>query len=234
MNKTKLISISLFLAISLWLNTNASFSTTYSDEIKIEKEAKETNTQENIKKAKLLKNLINKYRIKLENYKETLDLNNDSILEKSIEQLIMMENALNKISTTDVSKETADSVIWSIIKNLKEFTTKTNNHLKPIITKHLKEVNNYKDKYSKNLKKLEIIVWKIEKKFKIYFEKTPKISTIKKNAINQRVENMKNYAENFQEFYSKDFETSEDIKDLYNNYKKQIINEYIAIVKILK
>lgn len=234
MNKIQ-VTISLLILSLVWVNwVNAGFSLTYSDEIKIEEKVEEKNTITNVKKANLLKKSINKYRNKLESYKQILKLDNDVTLNKTISELKMMENALGKIANINISKQAANDVIWSIIKNLKEFTSKTNNYIRPILKKHLDEVKNYKEKYVKTSNKLASIVDKIEDKFKLYFERTPKMSVLKKKAINKKVANMKEYATKLREIKDKSFNKKEDIKSDYNEYKKAIIKEYISIVKILK
>ena len=234
MQKLKIISLSILSSILLISTSNASFWTTYSDEIKIEEQAEEKNTLSNIKKAKLIKNSITSYRKKLESYKLKLSIENDSLINGVINQLKLMESALDKISNTNISKQVADDVMASILKNLKEFTSKANEYLKPLVENYLQELKTYKEKYAKTWGKLADIVDKIESKFNLYFEKTPKMSSLKKNAIIARVEAMKEHADKLREITKINFEEKEKVKEFYNEYKQNIINEYKAIIKILK
>ena len=214
--------ISLFIFI--WLANNVS-AISYKSDIKISENWTEENTNLNIKWAKLIEWHVIKFKKNInklaEKYKITSDKNiiwTNKILDKMI-------LSLRKIQTKKVKKETAEEVMRSVIKDLKEINEKIKWFLKEKRKDFEDNLEVYKKKYSKISKKLS---WQLNKIIENFAKPltNKKILSLKESNILNHLKILKKESNKLKNFDKINFKDKGEIKSsllrVLKNIKKEI------------
>lgn len=227
MNKKIIISIMLSLSIfssSYWWNYSYTSVDIYSQVIV-------KNTDKNIEIAKILAEILTKYKEAIKKKLENNNLKLDNYLINNFDEIDVMISSLKKIQIKQIDKNIAEDIIKSVIYTIKNTAKNINSYIKK--NEEYLKVWKYSisDKY-KNFtidmsNKIDILV----NEFEDYLEVAHHIDEIQKKSIKNSVEILKEQKEILKNFSRKSYDDKNIMK---KDFLKIINNLRVNLSKISK
>lgn len=226
----KKIFIYIFFITILFLNKEVG-AISYTEEIKLDLNPVIVNTENNINWARLIEKYLSKLKKELEIFNTKYDITWDKETTDFFKKIDKMILSLRKIQTISVEKNTAEEVMSSIIKEMKELNPKIKKYLKNKKISIEKETSKVKENYSDFSEKLSksLSIFTIELSLKL------KKSEIKnKDIILEHIKNLEKENRKLVNFDNIFFNNPSEVKSSFIRILNNIKREISEIKKLLK
>lgn len=186
----------------------------------------EYNTDSNIKKAVLIEDYIYKHKEKIDDFIKNYWITNNSSIKKNLNWLNESIEALQKIQTTQITKQQADNVLNAVLDRIKIINDDLKQQLEIEKSLFEKRLNEKKSSYTQLWlvlwKKIDAINYKIAQN--IFKNKTH--LTVKENRIKEILISLNKESLKLKNFWKINFNSEKEVKDTFiiilQNIKRQI------------
>lgn len=185
-----------------------------------------------IESAKLLEKYIEKLLSQLKSFKFKYNIQNDTLINNSINKLERMLVWLDKIKSNNLDNEKASSLITNIVDELKSINYELKPYLKEKLEQSRQEVSDYKNKYGQKLKVFSAQLRNIISTLISRINLNKNISNSDEK-IKIHLRYLENYISKLENFERVEFYSTKDLKNYMVSNIRNITNEMFEIKKIL-
>lgn len=208
------------------------YAVTYKSNFELEVRERE-NTQANINKAKLIKKYALNYKKEIKNLLKIYQIPTSPLLSRSMKEIDIMIDSLNKIEVKNIEKTDADKIISSVIFWLKKINQKLTPYLKDGQLSFQKSLKKRKARYIKIGNILSKSLENFIQKLSLALTKKKKLTPSNKEVVRSLVR-LDKTVDKIKEFQKIDFKTKQDMKNYYIKIIKSIRREIKIIKNLLK